>query len=477
MISRLIDRPRGALYRAALRLNRGAERELEFMRMAQWFSPGQIREIQAERLERLLAYAHEHVPYWRGVLERTGVFVGGAVRLDRFGALPTLDKPTIRANFDAMTSDEAAALHAIRNRTGGSTGEPLVVLQGRDEVRVTGGAVTRLFYEWHGARPGDREVKLWGSTRDLYGKQRLSWEAIRQAATGITLLNAFRMTPERMELYVRLLNRLRPKVLRGYSSNLFELAQFAEERGMHVEPPGVVISSAGTLYPHLRTKMERVFGARVANHYGSREMHTMAMECPEAAGLHLSAVTHLIEVLGDDERPCPPGVEGDLVITNLLNRAMPLIRYRIGDRAVLAAGDCLCGRGLPRLARLSGRRVDCFKTRDGRRVPGEYFIHLLGVLLSDNPMTKFQVVQEDWECLVLRFTLKPGAELRAVARQEILDKTWAVMGRSCQIRFEHVEDIAPLDSGKYMYTECRLPDVAHRTASDPGPLDTSRVAG
>lgn len=459
---------RKALFRAALRTRRDAWRELELMRDAQWHHPDRVLAIQSERLEKILLYAHRHVPYYTRLLEQHGVVSGQRVRMDRFRDLPFLDKPTIRANFQAITSDEARRLKATPNRTGGSTGEPLEVLLDPAEVRVTGGVVLRLFYEWHGVRPGDPEVKLWGSTRDLFHTERWSLGELRQKVSGITLLNAFQMTPERMEQYIGVLNRLRPAVLRGYSSNLYELAQFAHERGLAVHPPGRVFSSAGTLYPHLRARMEKVYGCRVFNHYGSREVHSVAMECPVADGLHLSAFTHLVEVLDEQGRPCPPGVDGDLVITNLLNRAMPLIRYRIGDRGSLAQGTCACGRGLPRLAQVSGRRVDCFWTRDRRMIPGEYFIYLLGVHIDDNPFRKYQVVQEDFDDVVYRLVLQAGRSLSDDLRQTIVKDTRLVMGERCEVSFELLEDIPPSPSGKYSYSLCRIPDVSQPTVPSGG---------
>ncbi|MDO9027862.1 MAG: phenylacetate--CoA ligase family protein [Candidatus Roizmanbacteria bacterium] len=445
-------------YRLALSLNRIGERELAFMRKSQWLKREQVEAIQQERLERLLAYAYQHVPYYKSLFERTGLVESGRVFPERLGSLPTLDKPTIRANFQALTSDQAGDLKAFENMTGGSTGEPLVFLQDRDGVRITIGAVLRLFYEWHGIEPGDREIKLWGSERDLFYRSHITLGSIREWMSGVKVLNAFRMTPERMREYIETINTYHPKVLRGYSSNLFELAQFAEENGLTVRPPQVVISSAGTFYSVLRQKMGSVYGCSVYNHYGSRELHSMAMECPNGQGLHISSFTHLIEVLDDQNQPCPPGMEGDLVVTSLFNFAMPFIRYKIGDRGAMSDKMCSCGRGLPLLTKLSGRKADCFWTREGKIVPGEYFVHLVGVLLKNNPVQKFQVIQESYDDLRFRLVLRPGKYLEVNVQREIEEKTRLVMGMSYRIAFEYVDDILPTSSGKYFYTVCKIAD-------------------
>ena len=121
--------------------------------------------------------------------------------------------------------------------------------------RRSGSAVLRLFYDWHGIGVGDREVKVWGLERDLFYPARFSFRSIIEWASGIRMLNAFRMSPERMHDYVRFLGEYHPLVLRGYSANLYELALFVKENKLHVRPPRIVVSSAGTLYDHLRKKI------------------------------------------------------------------------------------------------------------------------------------------------------------------------------------------------------------------------------
>jgi phenylacetate-CoA ligase len=455
---------RAACYRLALKFNRLAEHELALFREAQWLAPERISALQHERLEELLAYSVRHVPYYRHALVKAGVADGTRIRLDRFGAIPILDKPAIRSNFDALTSHEAPALHAFENRTSGSTGEPLVVLQDRDATRVTGSAVLRLFYEWHGMRPGEREVKVWGMERDLFYPGKLSIGQLREWASGIRTLNAFQMTVQRMRSYIEFINTYRPKIIRGYSANLHELAVFALEHGLRFVAPSLVVSSAGTLFPWLRDRLQRAYGAPVFNHYGSRELHNMAMECPAGEGLHVSSLTHYLEVVDERGLPCAPGDEGDILVTGLLNRSMPLIRYWIGDRGAWGARACKCGRGFPLLARLSGRRVDCFWTKDGRMVPGEYFIYLLAVHLDENPIARYQVVQPDYDLLLCKLALHPGQSLGTRVREEIEQKARLVMGPDCRIIIEEVREIAPTASGKYLYTLCQIPGTSQPTA-------------
>lgn len=456
----MMDSVRRGLYGLALESNRRVSAESRFFYQHQWDSPKEVQAIQHERLSRLLRYACEHVPYYRRLFEAAGVSRNSGVASDTFMHIPTLSRALVREHFEALKSDDLSGRPWFENRTSGSTGEPLVLIQDRNDIQVSGGAVLRWFYGWHGIRPGDREIKLWGSDRDLfYGAPPLR-QRIRGRFQGIRLLNAFTMTPATMERYVRVINEYRPAVLRGYSSNLFELAAFAQERRFTIVPPKVVISSAGKLYKEMRETMESSYGCAVVDHYGTRELHNVAMECERRDGLHVSAFTHLVEILDDQGLPCGPGEEGDLVVTPLTNLAMPLIRYHIGDRGALSEMSCPCGRGLPVLKAITGRRVDCFRTRDGRLIPGEFFIYLLGVMLKDNPFSRVQVIQEGFESILVNAVLREGRRLDENTCREVTEKSRVVMGSDCAVRFELVKDIPPLPSGKYPYTVSRVTEHA-----------------
>lgn len=445
-----------------LGLDRATSRELAFFRQHEWDPPAQVAATQRARLGALLAHAMNRVPYYRELFRRAGLRNGSSeeARLRVFEALPLLDKATVRNNFPALQSDDISRRDCIENWSGGTTGEPLAFMQERDEIRVTGGAVLRWFHGWHGVSPGDREVKLWGSGRDLfYGKPPLSVR-LRDAVKGVKLLNTFKMPPEGMKSLVGTMNGHRPVIVKGYSSSLFEIAQYSSAHGLKIEAPRVVISTAGVLYPVMREKIESSFGCRVYDHYGAREVHGVAMECPERTGLHVSAFTHLIEVVDEQGKHCPPGTEGELVITSLLNYAMPLIRYRIGDRGTLSTSGCRCGRGLPILTGIGGRTVEAFRTRCGGVVLGEFFIYLFEIILKGGAFAKVQVVQKDYDLVEIRTVLFPGQTLTEELKEQVRRSIKTAMGKDCRIEFVIRRDIPASASGKYRYTACEIPGLS-----------------
>jgi len=159
----------------------------------------------------------------------------------------------------------------------------------------------------------------------------------------------------------------------------------------------------------------------------------------------------VVEILDKDGVPCPPGQMGEIVVTSLHNYAMPLIRYRIGDMGSWLGQECTCGRGSALLREVSGRVVDTFLTKSGKKIDGEYFTHLI---YFKNWVSKFQFVQEDLETIKVR--IQKCDEPVARDLQEIEDKVRVVMGDDCKVEFEFVDEIPASSSGKYRYTISRV---------------------
>jgi len=296
---------------------------------------------------------------------------------------------------------------------------------------------------------GDRQVSLWGFEREILHGSVGTVITLANLLTNRILLNAYRMPPEAMRRYIAVINTRRPRLIVAYAQAIYELACFAEREGVTVRQQRAIISTAGTLYPFMREKVEEVFGCPVYNRYGSREVGDIAGECKYHQGLHVLPWGSYVEIVDEAGNLVEPGVEGRILVTCLTNYAMPLIRYDIGDRGALAGEfKCLCGRAGQMFARLAGRSVDSFKTSDGTLIGGDYFTSLLDFR---HWIKKFQIVQTSAHDVLFRIV--PGDQPRP---QEDLDtiiaETRIVMGSDCAVNFEFVSDIPLLASGKYRYT-------------------------
>lgn len=361
---------------------------LHLLRESQSWDAERLREWQLDRLNGLLAQARENSAYYR---DRLGGVQVPLRSLAAIAELPVLTKQAIREDFEALQCGNLPRSRFVLSRTGGSTGEPTFYFwdkRGQDWNRAS---VYRSA-EWAGVALGERTVQMSGSHFDHSQAQKLSSRLVY-------LLQRYRDFPvavldhDRMERYFHALRRWRPSSIWAYSS---AVATFAA----HVEThhPGTdfgfiraVITSSETLRPEQRAQIERVFGAgRVYDHYGSREMY-IAAECGVHQGYHVHAEVLIVEVVGPDNRPCPPGQRGRVLVTDLSNHVFPFIRYEIGDVAVRAEdGPCHCGVTLPRLAAVEGRIADMVVLQDRVLTPPNFTI-----LLSDLRGIKSYQIRQD----------------------------------------------------------------------------------
>jgi phenylacetate-CoA ligase len=434
----------------------GTTAKLARLRQAQWDTAAEVEQMQNRRLADLLRHAFDHVPYYRQVLADAAVIDGNRrIDLTGFTSIPFLDKDIIRARPDDLVSDDLDRRPWHRNYSGGSTGEPVAFVQELREEARWSRALTLLFDEWSGRRPGDRWALLWGSERDLTSNPSLRVR-FRRHTRRLLALNAFGMTPQHMQEYVEAINRFKPRQILAYAGSLYHLARFIDDEGLRIHSPAGIMTSAESIYPEQRALIERVFRAPVFDRYGSREAGNMACECDHHAGLHVASPTHLLEILRPDGKLAGPGESGEIVVTCFETFAMPLIRYRIGDRATWADEPCKCGRAWPLLKQVDGRVMDAFVLPDGGTVDGCYFT--MGFFGRDW-VEKFQVVQETADVLRVYIVLRdPSLPREAIQRDlEGYDEhVRTVLGRKCDVEYEFVSSITPSPQGKHRYTISRL---------------------
>lgn len=415
------------------------------------------KETVRQQLIQLFDHCKDNTPYYAELIAQRG----DSYRQDPEAYLadfPVLTKELIRNNFDRLKSIDLSQRKWRYNTSGGSTGEPVKFIQDNAYLARIG-ALQWLSHDWAGRRFGEYGVRVWGSSDDILKNTVGLRMKLINTLTNDTWFNAFRMTPENMREYIARLNARPPALIMAYAQAIYELAQFAEKEGLEVKPQAAILTSAGTLYPFMRQKLEAVFHCPVFNRYGSREVGDIACECKEHNGLHVFPWGSYVEVIGEEGTRVPDGTEGNILVTSLANYAMPLIRYSIGDRGALSPQqECACGRNGSILERISGRNVDTFKKQDGTLIDGEYFTHLL---YFRSWVDKFQIIQNSYTSILFRVQKEdslpaPGEDLRDIAAQ-----TKALMGEECDVQFEFVKEIPPLASGKYRYTISKVEKVQH----------------
>lgn len=403
------------------------------------------------RLAAMLGHAWAEVPYYREVLP--GPPPGPRPGLDSLQAyldqVPVLTKDIMRDREPQLHARAGHPRRTYPNTSGGSTGVPVMFRQDQRHWDITAATQMRNT-EWYGRRFGQPELYIWGSEIDILKGQAGLRMRVANALSGRRYFNAFMMAEDSLLRLLEDLAVTRWPLIVAYTQTLYEIARMARQRGLKPVPPGAIVTTAETLHDFMRAEIEEVFGAPVYDRYGSRECGDIAAECPQARSLHVFPWNCYVEVVDAAGRRLPPGQEGDVVVTSLTNRTMPLIRYRIGDRAaMLPDGRCACGRAGQRLARVAGRASDVFRRRDGGMVDGKFFLALLHL----KPWIRsYQIVQRDYDRVEI--LVVPAGELRPGAAEvaEMQADTRMVMGQDCRVELRFVGDLARSGSGKWRYT-------------------------
>ncbi|MBI3860371.1 MAG: phenylacetate--CoA ligase family protein [Planctomycetia bacterium] len=405
--------------------------------------------MQFESLARFMRHAAETCPYYSRAWQELGLDARGLTSAADLQKWPMIDRDLIRAHRFEMRST-APGLELMAKTTGGSSGVPLEFDLDSDSLARRHAAWHR-GYSWAGAGPGSRQWHLWGQVGRPSRLRRLK-DVLYYRLYRRKLTNSYDTSAESVSRYLKEINRWRPQAIVAYTNPLYDLARGLEERGLRPYSPNSIVVGAEKLHDFQREVIERVFQAPVFETYGSREFMLIGGECEQHAGLHLTHEDLLVEIVDDEGQPTPVGREGNVVITDLTNYGMPFIRYQNGDRAIAGSEPCPCGRGLPLLKKVVGRQLDVLETPDGRRVPGEFFPHLI----KDFPaVRRFQVVQEDrWTIrLLVVVDDRWNTEIRDLLAEQIHDTT----GYAVEVEISVVDEIPLTPAGKRQVVVRRMP--------------------
>ena len=409
----------------------------------QWLPRDALAAYQADRLNVLLQAALAHSPWHAARIRAAGLeeaVLAGATTLADLARLPTMDKRDARGNVERLVWRGVPG-GVFPYTTGGSSGEPLIFHFGR--ARQAADAAGRLRARgWWGVEPGAREVYLWGAPVELGKTDRI--KSLRDRLVNQLLLNAFAMSPARMDDYLDAIARWNPQAIYGYASSLALLAAHAEARGVKPRLPALrVVSSTGEpLFPHQRELIGRVFGVPVSVEYGARDAGLMALESPDGVLLQMSE-THLIEVLDAAGNPAD---EGEAVITSLVSAAQPFIRYRTGDVVCRSGRADPGGRGLDVLDAVVGRQTDFIVAADGRIMHALAVIYVLRAIPG---VAQFKLIQH--AVARLEVQVVPGVHWDEAARQAVMQGLRARLGQELEIDLRLLDAIAPEASGKHRY--------------------------
>lgn len=444
-------------------------------RVAYW-PADRISRLQERRIREIVAYAYRHVPFYREVMQRDGLEPSDFSNQRNLARLPVIEPAEVQGDPEYFTS----SLHGPGRRwgvhtSGSSTGLRRIVywdnrsmlLEAAYDAARPGSVISALAGErWVGtivrALLGDRDTPtrrllrlVVGSTRDharvsIFPAD-LSARSIRGLRSEETLI------PRRVEHYhnlspqeslqdaIELLGRVRPRVVFSFGSYADQFFQYLSDLHPPVPLPRVWVYTGDMVSAQTRD-VAASFGCRLHSIYGTTEAGAIAFQCERTEGFHLNIDHCAVRLVDEEGVAVPPGQPGEVVVSNLENRAMVLLNLRIGDRGVLAEEPCPCGRGLPVLARLEGRSSDLISLADGRRIPALVLEGMFRVQLRQ--ARQVQMVQPAPGQLLWRVVPFRGVD-RTGMQRAILEHAREVLGPDTLLRVDFVEEIAEARAGKF----------------------------
>ena len=396
------------------------------------------------RLRRIITHAHGTVPYYRETMKWLGLLPDHFRTALDLARLPVIEREDLQRDPDYFLSTAIPLDRRLRTRTGGSTGAPRTVwwdtggilqnaAHAERERSIIAGIVGRFvnYRETVIGSPLSSDLDIQAIYRDrllLPSRARVQYQhlsILESPATNVESMNEFR-----------------PDVIRTYGSYLGRLFTYVHDSGAAFIAPKVVFYDADELLESARRLISESFGVQVISAYQAGEAFKIGFECEQHRGFHLNRDVYPVRIVDSNEAEVPDGESGDVLVSNLVNRATVLLNYRLGDVAHMIPGRCPCGRRLPVLSFVEGRSDDWIALPSGEAVHPQV---IRTILVLEQSITQYQIIQQEFH----RFS---AAIVGGKDREALVSRLRASFaerfGPETHLDVSFVDAIKPTESGK-----------------------------
>ncbi|MHB0859464.1 MAG: phenylacetate--CoA ligase family protein [Anaerolineae bacterium] len=350
-------------------LNTGQVAALAWIdRQVPFWPLARIERLQRWRLQTTIRHAYRTVPYYRRVMDNLGLSPDDIRTADDLAKLPLIDDAMLRNEPEQFVSSlygehKRHSLHTSGTHSGHRT-----------EVYWDEGALLRQLahHERHRMVLNRLLGQGWGQ-QQLYILSPVSTTLWLRAFWDERILAPRRMVQRQVvsanepyDVIIERLNAVRPAVVFSYGSYADHLARHVTDQGIEVAGPRVWMYGGDMLSDAGRQMLEQKLGCVVYSTYQTAEAGRVGFQCERCQGFHLNTDLCAVHLVDEQGGAVPAGERGEVVVSNLLSRAMVLLNLRLGDLAVIRSDPCPCGRSLPVLERLEGKRAEAIYLADGR---------------------------------------------------------------------------------------------------------------
>lgn len=394
-----------------------------------------IQHFQLQRIRKIAQHAYDTTRYYHNLFEKIGLKDPQQLTWDEYQQIPVLTKDIIKSEAKDLLSNLWVPEELRKTATGGTTSSPTPFYSDWDSLYRKRGA-TVVFDGWLGYRPGMKAAFLWQARQDMLEVKTIKEQIANLFIHRRIFLPGSPLDDTVMECYYRKLREFKPFLLQAYPTPLEIFADFLKRKAYNLTIP-VVSCTAEPLLDHQKRLFMEVFGASPFNWYGAREAGRIATECFKHNGMHINCYGLYLEIAPSSYVNNDIGA---ILLTDLWNMGMPLIRYQIGDVGRINKDVCSCGCELPRLMEMSGRINDTFENSRGQKIPGVWFPNQF--IKDSCEISSMQIIQHEighFEILVVvteRFGPNTEAWLQKKLDEFMLEPTRLIITKVPQIPHE-----------------------------------------
>lgn len=416
----------------------------------QYMSKDQLMEMQQSKVKNILNHAYNNTLFYKRKFDEAGFHPDFFHDLKDIEKIPILKKEEIKSRGDSMMAKNLPEMRAESVNTGGTTGIPMKLYRdaGAKDLMTALYSRTRRLY---GCDIGTKTAWIWGLAKPEEYRDFRQNNFKLQFLKNTAWFNAFDMTAKSMSQFARFSFQFKAELIIGYVSSLFELALFFKANNLKLYTPKAIWLTAEPVDNVQRRTIESVFKCPTFSQYGSSEILHIATECSAHQGLHIHADSRYVEVIDSKGNSSGPDEIGYIVVTDLENYVMPIIRYKNDDMSsFMNEQGCDCGSTFPKLNPIVGRVYNVFKLRSGKQIYGHMFSKKMFNYVKE--IQQFQIHQTSYE--EVDVFIVPGiVEDRSNLIKELQEYFESYTGKEVRYNFHFVDNIEREKSGKLLYTK------------------------
>lgn len=410
---------------------------LRFLRESQSFSMEQMHNWQLKQFKYVFGEAYDNTVYYKEIFDEIGINPRAIENFDFLKKLPILSKDMLRKAPEKFINNSRKIVYTAK--TGGTTGAPLITPFDADSTQWAFAFLAR-FFEQVGVKYGDRNLHMTGQQVVPLTEKKKFW---RTDFLGNSLyLSVHHLGPATFPLYWAKILKFKPKYIFGYTSFIYDLARYVNEnkKSGQLKLQGVFPSSE-KLTDIMRAEMERAFSCRVYDHYGSTEGIPLITQCKEGT-YHVVPESGIIEFLNENGSLAERGQPAEMYMTSLRQLSRPILRYKIGDTAILSSNGCKCGLNWPVIDELTGRLSEWITLKDGRKI--SQFSHQVFKVVSN--IHESQIIQHDYD--IFEILILKSSTYTQKDEDFIRNRIVELIGQQNKITFKYVDSIPKTSGGK-----------------------------